>query len=85
MHGRMRTRAAAGVIAAALLGAVAFAAPLWRGRRSQLRRPGHVPQHARSLRRDPDGLDADNDGIGCEDPSVFPAPADPAPAPTGAG
>jgi hypothetical protein len=87
MH-RKRTRAAAAVIAAALLGAVAFAAPAL-AQEDTLNCGDEGTSHNMVVPPDdPHGLDGPPGpttsgipGIGCEDASVFgePAPSEPAP------
>ena len=70
------------MIAAALLGAVVFVAPaLAQEDDLNCGDPGTFHNMPIEIGNDPHGLDADNDGMGCEDPSVFgePAPSEPAP------
>jgi hypothetical protein len=69
MHGRKRVVAA--VVAAIAAVAVAFGAPaLAQDGDLDCGDPGTSPNMAVGA-DDPNGLDADDDGIGCEDPAAF--------------
>jgi hypothetical protein len=93
MHVQTRTAVATAVIAATLAGVVALAVPaLAHEGDLDCGDPGTFHNMPVQIGNDPHGLDANQDGIGCEDPAAFggeapstpaePAPSEPASEPT---